>query len=107
MTLFSMIKDKDINAGMKWYRSVEGAVLLDVRTAEEYGEGHIPGSINIPFDELEKIKESVTDAFTPIYVYCETGEKSDEAALELKKMGYYSVTELGGIAQYQGELVKE
>ena len=106
MTLFSMIKKKDINAGMKWFESVEGAVLLDVRTAEEYGEGHIKNSINIPFDQLEKIKESVTDAFTPIYVYCETGEKNDEAAMELRKLGYYSVTELGGIADYQGELVK-
>ena len=44
MALFDFLKSNDINEGVKEYEGVAGAVLLDVRTPQEYREGHIPGS---------------------------------------------------------------
>ena len=50
MALINMPGSADINDGVKEFEGTEGAVLLDVRTADEYAEGHIPGSINIPLN---------------------------------------------------------
>ena len=46
MSLLNMFKRTDINAGVDEFRNTQGAVLLDVRTKEEYNDGHIEGSIN-------------------------------------------------------------
>ena len=54
MGLFSFLQTKDINSGVRSFLSTEGAVLLDVRTPEEYAEGHIVGSKNIPLQSIEK-----------------------------------------------------
>ncbi|MDO4474938.1 MAG: rhodanese-like domain-containing protein, partial [Eubacteriales bacterium] len=48
MGFFDIFKQKDINEGIKEYKSVQGAVLLDVRTPQEYKEGHVPKSKNVP-----------------------------------------------------------
>ena len=53
MGFFDFLKLPDIQQGVREYGETPGAVLLDVRTAEEYREGHIPGSRNLPLDELE------------------------------------------------------
>ena len=51
MRLFNFFRNTaDINTGVAEYKTNDGAVLLDVRTAEEYRDGHIDGSINIPLD---------------------------------------------------------
>ena len=52
--ILSIRKTPDINRGIADCRNTEGAVLLDVRTPQEYREGHIPGSINIPLQQLDK-----------------------------------------------------
>ena len=53
MGFFDLFKQNDINQGVKDYHNIPGAVLLDVRTPQEYREGHIPGSINIPLQQLD------------------------------------------------------
>ena len=53
MGFFQFVKTPDINRGIADCRNTEGAVLLDVRTPQEYREGHIPGSINIPLQQLD------------------------------------------------------
>ena len=96
----------DINEGAKLYKETAGAVLLDVRKPDEYSEGHIPGSINIPVQEIEKAKEAVTDLNTPVFVYCLSGVRGRKAAAALIEMGYTNVTCIGGMKAYTGEVEK-
>ena len=54
MGIFDFFKHSDINQGVQEYKNAVGAVLLDVRTHQEYREGHIPGSQNVPLQQLDK-----------------------------------------------------
>ena len=76
MGLFSFLQTKDINSGVRSFLSTEGAVLLDVRTPEEYAEGHIVGSKNIPLQSIEKTESVITDKSTPLFVHCRSGARS-------------------------------
>ncbi len=72
-----------------------GALLLDVRTPEEYGARHLDGAINVPVDELQaRIAE--VPAGRQVVVYCASGRRSARAAELLKERGY-SVYNLGSI----------
>lgn len=104
MGLLKLIRSKNINQGIEEFKSVQGAVLLDVRTKQEYIEGHIPGSRNIPLQRIVNIDSTITDKDTPLYVYCYSGSRSNQAAELLKKLGYTNVTNIGGIASYSGKL---
>ncbi len=61
MGLFDFLKTYDINQEVENIKNISGAVLLDVRSKEEYKEGHIPGSINIPVETIEKVKDRIKD----------------------------------------------
>lgn len=75
------------------------AIILDVRTAEEYGEGHIQDAVLLPHDQIaEKAAGLLPDKDAPILVYCRTGRRSEIAANELILMGYTAVYDFGGIA---------
>ncbi len=104
MGFFDIFKQKDINQGIKEYNTVSGAVLLDVRTPQEYQEGHIPGSKNIALQNIEKIASMAKDKETPLYVYCYSGSRSSHAVSILRRMGYTNVTNIGGIAAYAGKV---
>lgn len=83
----------------------ENTHLIDVRTEEEYQEGHIPGSTLLPLNELtERISEIVTDQNDLVLVYCRSGNRSATAANNLIDLGYQVVFDLGGINSYQGDL---
>ena len=58
MGLFSIFAGANINDGVKKYMETEGASLLDVRTEDEYRSGHIPGSINLPVQNKERLRRS-------------------------------------------------
>ena len=103
--MFGFFKRADINAGVEQYRSTSGAVLLDVRTAEEYAGGHIPGSVNVPLGKLEGV-DQIAKKDTPLYVYCYSGARSASAAAELEGNGYESVRNIGGIAGWRGPVEK-
>ena len=104
MGFFDMFKPADINKGVEEFMENEGSVLLDVRTAQEYSQGHISGSINIPLDSLDKINKLVSDKSVPLYVHCLSGARSGRAVSELKSMGYEKVKNIGGIGSYRGEI---
>ena len=82
----------------------EGYIILDVRTAAEFDEKHIPGAINIPNETIgtEAIPE-LPDKDQLILVYCRSGNRSKQASEKLMKLGYTNVVEFGGIINWPGE----
>ena len=96
---------RSLNSGVNEWRNTINAVLLDVRTAEEYREYHIDGSMNIPLGNLESIVQIITNKATPLYVHCLSGGRSARAAAFLKGKGYTDVHDIGGISAYKGETV--
>ena len=85
----------------------KGYIILDVRTEEEYAEGHIEGAILIPNDEIkEKAGSILADKNQLILVYCRSGRRSKLAAEELVKLGYTNVKEFGGIIDWTYGTVK-
>ncbi len=86
----------------------DGHVIVDVRRADEYAEGHIPGAILIPNESIENDPpEELPDPDQIILVYCRTGRRSKEASQKLADMGYSHVYEFGGIIDWTGEVVTE
>ena len=104
MSIFDFFKQPDINKGLKEYAEAENAVLLDVRTPQEYGEGHIPGSKNVPLQTLDKVRSVVENKDVELFVYCYSGARSKQAAVVLGQMGYTNVQNIGGIAAYHGKV---
>ena len=87
--------------------SEEGYIILDVRTQEEYDQGHIPGAIVISHDEIEeKAEEVLTDKKQLILVYCRSGRRSKLAAEALVELGYTNIKEFGGIIDWPYEVEK-
>ena len=85
--------------------SEEGYIILDVRTQEEYDEGHIPGAIVISHEEIaEKAEEVLTDKDQLILVYCRSGRRSKLAAEALVELGYTNIKEFGGIIDWPYEV---
>ena len=107
MGMFNFLRNTaDINTGVAEYETNDGAVLIDVRTAEEYRDGHIDGSVNIPFDRISSVENTVKDKSTPLYVHCLSGGRSGQAVSYLKQIGYTNVKNIGGISSYRGKVVK-
>ena len=104
MGIFDFFKQPDINQGVQEYKNAAGAVLLDVRTPQEYRDGHIPGSQNVPLQQLDKVEEVTENKDTVLYVYCRSGARSRQAVSLLKHMGYTNVHNIGGIAAYSGKV---
>ena len=107
MGIFDFFKHPDINQGVQEYKNAAGAVLLDVRTPQEYREGHIPGSQNVPLQQLDKVEEVTENKDTVLYVYCRSGARSRQAVSLLQAMGYTNVVEFGGINSWPGEIVTD
>jgi rhodanese-related sulfurtransferase len=78
--------------------------LVDVRSPEEYREGHIPGSLSIPLDSLSRVQSLIPDKATTLYTYCASGARSGMAVGMLGRMGYSAVKNIGGIMSYPGKL---
>ena len=99
LSLFRLTEEVTMDQGVKEAGETAGAVLLDVRTREEYADGHVPGSVNIPLNQLETISYGKD---TPLYVYCRSGARSGRAVQVLKKSGYEKAVNIGGIMDYHG-----
>lgn len=106
MGLFNLFRTADINAGVAEYETTNDAVLLDVRTTEEYRDGHIDGSLNLPLDRIPFVENIIKDKNTPLYVHCLSGSRSGQAVSYLKQMGYTNAKNIGGISSYSGKVVK-
>lgn len=87
--------------------SGEEYILLDVRTKEEFDDGHIEGAILIPDFEIEERAETaLPDKDALILVYCRSGRRSKNAASILAALGYTNVKEFGGINDWAYGVVK-
>lgn len=85
--------------------STQNALILDVRQAEEYVEGHLKNAVNIPWND-ESFVETVSsiDKEKPIFLYCLTGGRSSPAAETMHKMGFMQLYELeGGILTWRAK----
>ena len=85
-----------------------GYIILDVRRADEFAAGHIPGAINIANESIgtDEIPE-LPDKDQLIMVYCRSGRRSKEAAEKLVKLGYTNIVEFGGILDWKGGIVTD
>jgi len=82
-------------------------IILDVRTFEEYNEGHIPNAICIPNETIdEDIVDKLPKKEQLILIYCRSGNRSKQAAEKLKRLGYTNLIEFGGIRDWKGEIIK-
>lgn len=88
MGIFDFLMGPDINQGIEEYHATQGAVLLDVRTPEEYRQGHIPGSKNIPLYVINKAEE-VISLDTPLFCLLSQRSKKPGGGLHAGENGIY------------------
>ena len=82
-------------------------IILDVRRADEFAQGHIPGAINIANEDIVSTEpKELKDKDQTIYVYCRSGNRSKQAATKLAAMGYTNIIEFGGIIDWTGAVEK-
>ena len=83
-------------------------ILLDVRTLEEYADGHIPGALQLTNETFTKqdAENLLKDKTQTIYVYCRSGRRSKQSSQKLVDFGYTNVIEIGGILDYSGVVEK-
>ncbi|MEJ5189600.1 MAG: rhodanese-like domain-containing protein [Breznakiellaceae bacterium] len=80
----------------RWVRERK-ALLIDVRTPQEFAEGHLSGAINVPLDTIaENIQKIVPQKDQPIVLYCRSGNRSGQALSILKTLGYTNLHNGGG-----------
>jgi len=107
---FESIRPEDIFR----YRGNGNGILIDVRTKEEYLTGHIPGAVNIPYEEIQNRIEEIRQLTRPrmsgrsafLILYCDRGNTSLRAARDLYREGFSIKNVYGGLHGYRGPLVK-
>jgi phage shock protein E len=83
-----------------------GAKVVDVRTPDEFAYGHVPGALNIPFDEIAKRTAEIGPTSTPVVLYCRSGHRSGIAVETLSKAGYGKLYDLQSVTAWPGPLAK-
>ena len=82
-------------------------IILDVRRADEFAAGHIPGAINVANEAIADAQPAeLPDKDQVIYVYCRSGNRSKQASAKLAAMGYTNIIEFGGIIDWTGQIEK-
>ena len=104
--------------GTKGYKSISAqatkerlnenkdTLLVDVRSRDEYKQGHIPGSKNIPLDQIAQIEKTAKDKDKEIILYCLSGARASSACSALCQMGYTNVSNMGGIRSWPYDIKK-
>ena len=95
---------EDINQGIMLYKRTPNAILIDLRDAEDYAEGHIPGAVSMMLETIREQIVTIAQKNTPIFLYCYGGMRSYQAEALLQARGYLHVSSIGGIDRYKGEL---
>lgn len=88
--------------GVEAHRRVEaGAMLVDVRTPEEFAAGHLAGAVNIPVEELPRRFSELGSPEKPLVIYCRSGARSSRAERLLKERGFQDVFNLGPMSAWE------
>jgi len=83
-----------------------GAKVVDVRTPEEFTSGHVPGAINIPYDEIARRASEIGPPSTTVVLYCRSGRRSGIAVEALQKAGYEKLYDFQSVTAWPGELAR-
>ncbi len=96
-----------MDEAIKMMADKENYIILDVRCADEFAAGHIPGAINVANESIgtDEIPE-LPDKDRLILVYCRSGNRRKQASQKLVKLGYTNIVEFGGIMDWPGEIEK-
>ena len=98
--------DVSVDEAQRLWQNKE-AILIDVRTPAEYRDGHIPGVVNIPLDELEKRMGEVPKD-KKVVLICRTGNRSAQGTKLLRSKGFNNVyNSTGGMTTWKGPVTKE
>ncbi len=81
------------------------AIVVDVRSKEEYEEGHLPDAQNVPLNEIDKA-DALYEKDAPLIVYCRSGARSAQAAQSLKEAGFTDIYDMGGILDWPYDIEK-
>lgn len=102
--MFGFIKHKLFGRNMEYYdlnflelkeKQIKGATIIDVRSSQEYLEGHLKGAINIPYYEINKnVYNVLKDKNKEIVLYCQSGVRSMQAYKKLIRLQYKNVYNL-------------
>ena len=82
------------------------ALLIDVRTPEEFSAGHLENAINVPLQNISSISSVASDKNTVLYLYCRSGRRVKMAISELRKLGYNNLHDFGGMQEAAEKLKK-
>lgn len=91
---------------MKDFMCLEDCEVIDVREADEFASGHVPGCMNIPVMTLES-KIATLDSSKTYFMMCHSGSRSEYACMIAKSKGYKAINILGGMMSYKGEISYE
>lgn len=97
---------KSLMEAVKEAKQNQAVRLVDVRSPEEYRQGHVPGAINLPLDRLDNAARLLPDKGFTLYLYCHSGARSAMAVGALKRLGYADCSNVGGVGGYAGALEK-
>ena len=92
----------DINEKAREAQGNPSITLIDVRSPDEYAEGHIPVAVNVPILSIGDIERVVPDRDALIYVSCQSGKRSERAIKAMRDLGYTNLENVGGIASWNG-----
>jgi len=80
----------------------QGARVVDVRTPAEFAAGHVPGAVNVPYDEIERRAGELGAKETPLLLYCRSGRRSGIAGEALHRLGFTRVSDLKRFTDWPG-----
>lgn len=91
------MQNGEITIGELKNKVLQGAILIDVRSNQEYREGHLQGAVNIPdFEIANRIQKEIPKKNQLIVLYCQYGGRSRNGMVIMRKMGYTNVYNLYG-----------
>ncbi|GLS82631.1 rhodanese-like domain-containing protein [Paraferrimonas haliotis] len=90
------------DANYAWQQIKSGAIILDVRTPEEFAQSHLQGAVNVPYEQVAQwAQQQNLSKDTDIVLYCRSGNRSGKATTALTELGYNNAYNGGGLTQLQ------